>query len=44
MIAEGKLIPRIEEVGFDEIPAGLDRLRKGGLTKRLVAVMDQNDR
>ena len=43
MIAEGKLVPRVEEVGFDEIPAGLDRLRKGGLTKRLVAVMDKTE-
>lgn len=40
MIASGELVPRVEEIGFDDIPAGLDRLRKGGLTKRLVAVME----
>ncbi|MBQ4651150.1 MAG: alcohol dehydrogenase catalytic domain-containing protein [Oscillospiraceae bacterium] len=40
MIASGDLIPRVEEISFDQIPAGLDRLREGGLTKRLVAVMD----
>ena len=40
MIASGDLVPRVEEIGFNDIPSGLDRLRKGGLTKRLVAVMD----
>lgn len=40
MIASGDLVPRVEEIAFDEIPAGLERLRQGGLTKRLVAVMD----
>ena len=40
VIASGDLVPRVEEITFDEIPAGLDRLREGGLTKRLVAVMD----
>ena len=39
LIASGKLVPNIEEISFDEIPAGLERLRKGGLLKRLVAVM-----
>ena len=40
MIASGDLVPRTEVISFDEIPAGLDRLRQGGLTRRLVAVMD----
>ncbi len=40
MIASGDLIPRVEEIKFEDIPAGLDRLREGGLTKRMVAVMD----
>ena len=39
LIASGQLVPNIEEITFDEIPAGLERLRKGGLLKRLVAVM-----
>lgn len=39
MIATGEFVPNIEEITFDEIPAGLERLHKGGLLKRLVAVM-----
>ncbi len=41
MIASGDLVPNIEEITFEEIPAGLDRLREGGLLKRLVAVMEK---
>ena len=39
LISEGKLVPNIEEITFDQIPEGLERLRNGGLLKRLVAVM-----
>ena len=40
LIASGKLVPNIEEISFDEVPEGLERLRQGGLLKRLVAVRD----
>jgi propanol-preferring alcohol dehydrogenase len=35
----GDLAPVITTIGFDEIPAGLERLRVGGVTGRLVAKM-----
>lgn len=40
MIASGRLVPNIEEITFDDIPEGLERLRQGGLLKRLVAVRE----
>lgn len=40
LIASGELVPNIEEISFDEVPEGLERLHKGGLLKRLVAVRD----
>jgi propanol-preferring alcohol dehydrogenase len=37
----GDLTPVITTIGFDEIPAGLERLRVGGVTGRLVATMSE---
>lgn len=37
LIASGQLTPTIETIGFDDIPAGLDRLARGALEGRLVA-------
>jgi len=37
-IADGRIVPVVEEIGFDDIPAGLDRLRSGQLVGRLAAV------
>lgn len=42
LIATGELVPRVEEIAFDDIPAGLERLKEGGLTSRLVAAMDKS--
>lgn len=36
-LATGKLHPVVSEITFEEIPAGIDRLAKGGVTGRLVA-------
>lgn len=38
LIAEGKLRPRLTEIGFGEVPDGLRRLRAGQVTDRLVMV------
>ncbi len=40
MMASGDLKPEIIEIGFDDIPEGLERLKAGGVKGRLVAVMD----
>jgi len=40
LFAAGKVSPAITRIGFDDIPDGLDRLRRGEVTGRLVAVMD----
>jgi alcohol dehydrogenase, propanol-preferring len=40
MIADGRLVPVVEEIGFDDIPAGLDRLRAGQLVGRLAAILN----
>ncbi|MBT0567125.1 zinc-binding dehydrogenase [Williamsia sp. CHRR-6] len=37
LIDQGKIEMTIEEIGFDEIPAGLKRLSAGGVVGRLVA-------
>ena len=37
--ATGQLAPVITEIGFDDIPDGLDRLRRGEVKGRLVATM-----
>lgn len=37
LIASGQLTPTIEIIGFDDIPAGLERLKVGSLEGRLVA-------
>ena len=36
--ATGKLKPKLHEISFDEIPEGLERLRRGEVKGRLVAV------
>ncbi|CAM3275820.1 zinc-binding dehydrogenase [Nocardioides dubius] len=38
MFASGELSPTLEQIGFDDIPAALDRLKAGQVTGRLVAV------
>jgi propanol-preferring alcohol dehydrogenase len=38
-MARGELELQANEIGFDEIPAGLERLKRGGVIGRLVAVM-----
>lgn len=40
LIADGRLAPVIEEIGFDDIPAGLDRLRSGDVVGRLAAILN----
>ncbi|MGV0806600.1 zinc-binding dehydrogenase [Mycolicibacterium setense] len=40
LIADRRIVPAVEEIGFDHIPAGLDRLRSGQLVGRLAAVPD----
>ncbi|MCW2603389.1 MAG: putative Zn-dependent alcohol dehydrogenase [Pseudonocardiales bacterium] len=37
LIAAGGLDPRIEHIEFDEVPDGIDRLRRGAVNGRLVA-------
>jgi propanol-preferring alcohol dehydrogenase len=37
LFATGQLTPAITTIAFEDIPAGLDRLREGGVTGRLVA-------
>lgn len=39
-LASGHLNPAITEIGFHEIPEGLDRLHRGDVVGRLVAVYD----
>ncbi|RSM71561.1 alcohol dehydrogenase [Kibdelosporangium aridum] len=39
MIADGSLKPLLTGIGFEEIPASLDRLGKGGIAGRFVADM-----
>jgi propanol-preferring alcohol dehydrogenase len=40
MMASGDLKPEIIEIGFDEIPEGLEKLKAGGVKGRMVAVLD----
>lgn len=37
LIASGGLNPRIEHIEFDEVPDGVDRLRRGAVNGRLIA-------
>ncbi|MGI6493114.1 MAG: zinc-binding dehydrogenase [Pelotomaculum sp.] len=41
LMASGDLKPDITEIGFEEIGEGLDRLKKGGVKGRLVAIIDK---
>ena len=40
LFATGQLAPVVTAIGFDDIPAGLERLRVGGVTGRLVATFE----
>ncbi|MFE9327591.1 zinc-binding dehydrogenase [Nocardia sp. NPDC052278] len=39
LVAEGKVAPLVERIGFDDIGAGLERLERGEVVGRLVAVL-----
>lgn len=39
--ASGQLAPAVTEIGFDEIPEGLERLARGEVVGRLVAVLGE---
>lgn len=39
LLADGKLQPALEPIGFDEVPSGIDRLRAGTVRGRLVVRM-----
>lgn len=41
LFAEGKVTPTLTEITFDEIPEGLDKLRRGEVVGRLVANMEK---
>lgn len=41
MMSSGQLKMAVQEIEFDEIPDGLERLRKGGVDGRLVAMMNR---
>lgn len=38
LMAEGKLEPTLTEISFDEIPEGIEKLKRGEVTGRLVAI------
>lgn len=44
LMSKGNLHIDIEEVGFDEVPKSIDRLREGGLSERLVMAVKEEDR
>lgn len=39
-LAEGRVTPSVEHLDFDDVPSGIDRLRAGRVTGRLVVLMD----
>lgn len=39
-LERGQVTPRVEHLGFEEVPAGISRLREGRVTGRLVVVLD----
>ncbi|MDN6486442.1 MAG: alcohol dehydrogenase catalytic domain-containing protein [Ancrocorticia sp.] len=39
LVAQGGVTPLIERIGFEDIPEGLDRLARGSVSGRLVAVL-----
>lgn len=39
-LEQGLVIPSVEHLGFEEVPTGIERLRTGQVTGRLVVVMD----
>jgi alcohol dehydrogenase, propanol-preferring len=41
MVASGDLVIRAEEIGFDAIPEGLERLQRGEVTGRLYATLPE---
>lgn len=38
-LLDGRIVPTVEELAFDQVPEGIDRLRRGAVTGRLVATM-----
>ncbi|WP_257890607.1 zinc-binding dehydrogenase [Rhodococcus sp. USK10] len=38
LMESGKVSTEVEEIAFEQIPEGLERVRKGGVSSRLVAV------
>lgn len=44
LIAAGQLDPEIIEIGFEEIAEGLEKLKKGGVKGRMVAIIKDEDR
>lgn len=41
-MANGDLAPKLNEIGFDEIAEGIDRLQQGGIEGRLVAIFGED--
>jgi propanol-preferring alcohol dehydrogenase len=39
-LAAGDIVPAVEHLTFDQVPLGIDRLRSGAVTGRLVVLMD----
>lgn len=39
-LAAGEIVPTVEHLAFDQVPLGIDRLRAGTVTGRLVVLMD----
>lgn len=44
LMASGQLDPEIIEIGFEEIGQGLEKLKKGGIKGRMVAIIKDEDR
>lgn len=38
-LRDGRIVPTVEELGFEQVAEGIDRLRSGALTGRLVVTM-----
>mgnify|MGYP006198056209 CR=1 FL=1 len=39
-LAQGLVTPSVEHLGFEDVPSGIERLRAGDVTGRLVVLMD----
>lgn len=42
LMSDGKLTPKLDEITFEEIPEGIDRLKANEVQGRLVAIYDEN--